>query len=546
MYGVACGFCLRKIKKLIVLVMKKLYICMFCLAAALMVSSCKKDPVRPGGGGSGTVSTVKKMEANGVSFNMVLVKGGTFWMGAQADDPAEKNFDSLANKNEKPVHQVKLSDYYIGETVVTQALWEAVMGSNHANVKGDNLPMVQITYDDCEGFIKKLNQLTGAKFRLPTEAEWEYAARGGGMSRGFMFSGGNNLDDVAWYYYNSDTIPHPVKTKRGNELGLYDMTGNVWEICYDWYGPYGSAMQENPTGPAHGDSVVIRGGSWYSKSAKSLRLTYRYMDIKNNIYSNQGFRLVMEVPLYTEKDSADGLHCVLNGVPFVMKAVIGGYAYLGAQSTDSKAKNYDKNAGTYESPVHNVKISDFYIGETEVTQALWEAVMGDNPSYSKGANLPVERVSAKDIEEKFLPKLNNLSGRTFRLPSEAEWEYAARGGQRGRGTVYAGDTAVDNVAWYRKNSSGTTRPVKGKMPNELGLYDMCGNVAEWCRDNMRNYSTSDNETNPLGDIYSDYRAVRGGNWFDYPEYCRVSTRSNEYKTRQGNAIGFRIVCERGK
>ena len=257
-------------------------------------------------------------------------------MGAQADDPAEKNFDSLANKNEKPVHQVKLSDYYIGETVVTQALWEAVMGSNHANVKGDNLPMVQITYDDCEGFIKKLNQLTGAKFRLPTEAEWEYAARGGGMSRGFMFSGGNNLDDVAWYYYNSDTIPHPVKTKRGNELGLYDMTGNVWEICSDWYGLYGSAMQENPTGPAHGDSVVIRGGSWYSKSAKSLRLTYRYMDIKKNYYSNQGFRLVMEVPLYTEKDSADGLHCVLNGVPFVMKAVIGGYAYLGAQSTKQK------------------------------------------------------------------------------------------------------------------------------------------------------------------------------------------------------------------
>ena len=194
----------------------------------------------------------------GVSFTMVFVEGGTFTMGATSEQGSD------ADDDEKPTHRVTLSDYYIGETEVTQALWKAVMGSNPSYFKGDNLPVEQVSYDDVKTFITKLNQKTGKTFRLPTEAEWEYAARGGGKSKGYKYSGSNNIDDVAWYYGNSNNKTHPVKTKRPNELGIYDMSGNVWEWCSDWYGAYSSSSQTNPTGPSSGSNRVPRGGSWYN------------------------------------------------------------------------------------------------------------------------------------------------------------------------------------------------------------------------------------------------------------------------------------------
>ena len=186
----------------------------------------------------------------GVEFKMIKVEGGTFSMGGRYDD-------------EKPVHSVTLSDYYIGETEVTQELWVAVMGSNPSEFKGDNRrPVESVSWYDCQEFIKKLNQLTGKEFRLPTEAEWEYAARGGKYSRGYEYSGSNDADEVAWYSDNSGRKTHSVKTKKANELGLYDMSGNVYEWCNDWRGRYQSYSQTNPTGPSEGESRVIRGGSW--------------------------------------------------------------------------------------------------------------------------------------------------------------------------------------------------------------------------------------------------------------------------------------------
>ena len=210
----------------------------------------------------------------GVEFKMIKVEGGTFSMGATSEQGSD------AYDREKPVHSVTLSDYYIGETEVTQELWVAVMGSNPSVFKGnDQRPVENVSWDACQEFIKKLNQLTGKKFRLPTEAEWEYAARGGKYSRGYKYSGSNNADEVAWYWRNSgdkylsgewdkDRIiennckTHPVKTKKANELGLYDMSGNVWEWCNDWWGCYQSNSQTNPTGPSEGGSRVIRGGGW--------------------------------------------------------------------------------------------------------------------------------------------------------------------------------------------------------------------------------------------------------------------------------------------
>ena len=196
-------------------------------------------------------------EANGVSFTMIPVEGGTFTMGATSE---MKNTDN----DEKPTHQVTLSSYYIGETEVTQALWKAVMGSNPSHFKGDNLPVEKVSWDDCQTFISKLNALTGKRFRLPTEAEWEFAARGGNQSRHTQYSGSRRIDDVAWYEDNSGDKTHPVKTKQPNELGIYDMTGNVNEWCQDWYGIYSSDAQTNPTGADSDSDRVLRGGSWFS------------------------------------------------------------------------------------------------------------------------------------------------------------------------------------------------------------------------------------------------------------------------------------------
>ena len=195
---------------------------------------------------------------NGVSFKMIAVQGGTFTMGATSEQGSE------AYDSEKPAHSVTLSSYYIGKTEVTQELWQAVMGNNPSEFKGNRKPVECVSWDDCQTFISKLNSLTGKKFRLPTEAEWEFAARGGIKSKGYKYSGSNTLDDVAWYYGNSGKTTHEVGTKSPNELGLYDMSGNVWEWCSDWFNSeyYSSSPSNNPTGPSSGTDRVIRGGSW--------------------------------------------------------------------------------------------------------------------------------------------------------------------------------------------------------------------------------------------------------------------------------------------
>lgn len=197
-----------------------------------------------------------RFTVNGVSFEMVRVEGGTFRMGATSEQGSD------VWDNEKPVHSVTLSGYYIGKTEVTQVLWEAVMGINPSRFKGDYLPVENVSWDDCQEFIRKLNSMTGQNFRLPTEAEWEFACRGGNNSRGYKYSGSNNLGSVAWYDGNSGNKTHPVGTKAPNELGIYDMSGNVWEWCADWYGDYSSGAQTNPTGPYGGSNRVYRGGSW--------------------------------------------------------------------------------------------------------------------------------------------------------------------------------------------------------------------------------------------------------------------------------------------
>ena len=213
-------------------------------------------------GSSSYMPTIKTYEVNGITFQMVEVRGGTFTMGATNEQGSD------AEDREKPAHSVTLSSYYIGKTEVTQELWQAVMDSNPSKFKGDRKPVEQVSWDDCQTFISKINSLTGKNFRLPTEAEWEFAARGGIKSKGYKYSGSNTLADVAWYRDNSGITPHDVGTKSPNELGLYDMSGNVWEWCSDWYGNYSSSPSNNPTGPSSGTYRVLRGGSWFNYASR--------------------------------------------------------------------------------------------------------------------------------------------------------------------------------------------------------------------------------------------------------------------------------------
>ena len=223
---------------------------------------------------------------DGISIDMVRVEAGTFTMGATAE---MKNPDD----NEKPTHRVTLTnDYYIGKYEVTQALWQAVMGNNPSGFKGDNLPVEKVSWDDCQEFINKLNRITGKTFRLPTEAEWEYAARGGKKSRGYQYSGSNNISDVAWYSDNSGNMTNDVGSKQANELGIYDMTGNVWEWCQDRYGRYDSFSQVNPTGANSGSYRVIRGGSWI-RTARYCRSSCRYSSSPGGRNIGLGLRLIL-------------------------------------------------------------------------------------------------------------------------------------------------------------------------------------------------------------------------------------------------------------
>jgi formylglycine-generating enzyme required for sulfatase activity len=241
----------------------------------------------------------------GVSFTMKYVEGGTFDMGNSAYE---------AEDDEKPVHKVTVSTFYIGETEVTQELWQAVMGKNPSKVVGEAFPVINVSWNECQEFITKLNQLTNSSFRMPTEAEWEYAARGGNKSDGYRYSGSNRIDDVAWYWQNSGDkylgLPegawegadfssygckiHPVGQMLPNELGLYDMSGNVWEWCQDWYDKdfYLISPSSNPQGASSGYLRVVRGGG-VRADAWNCRVSTRVGVGSGISYSDFGFRLCL-------------------------------------------------------------------------------------------------------------------------------------------------------------------------------------------------------------------------------------------------------------
>ena len=723
---------------------------------------------------------------NGVTFTMIEVEG---------------------NGND-------ISDYYIGETEVTQALWQAVMGSNPSNFKGPQRPVERVSLKDCQEFVEKLNLLTGENFIVPTKSQWLRAAKGGNKSQGYTYSGSNTVGDVAWYKGNSSYQTHDVKTKSPNELGIYDMSGNVAEWTtstysglYRFYGgafphladnckveyysynnadtkaydigfrlcattiinpgqPEESTIPEAPTNlvatatgqttisltwdavpnatsynvysngnvvvsgfaqttyivknltpgiqycyevkavneageseasesacattesepvtptvPAaptnlvatvtgqtaisltwnavqnatsynvyNGETVVVSGLTVTSYTVEGLTAGTEYCynvtavnEIGESEHSTEACATTLAVPtapapptnlvatatgqttisltwnavqnatsynvyngetvvvsgLTVTSYTVEGLtagtqYCykvtavnevgeseasteacattefppivvetiTVNGVSFNMIQVEGGTFTMG-----SVYNPYDGITDyADEEPAHSVTLTTYSIGETEVTQELWKAVMGSDSPASWGELMnkdvyypqrPAEFMSWDDSDKQsigdcqtFISKLNELTGMNFRLPTEAEWEYAARGGNRSKGYMYSGSNDVGEVAWYSGNlvdveGKTKTHDVKTKKANELGIYDMSGNVLEWCNDwyGGHYYGNSPGE-NPQGpdqaETSTKHRVSRGGGWGHEAEYCRVAKRFSLEQEKCGSNYGFRL------
>ena len=246
-----------------------------------------------------TLPAPASYRVNGVSFKMVRIEKGDYWMGAQHSDTAEFNYDRYSQTDELPVHHVVIhEDYYIGQTEVTQQLWKAVMGSNPSKKKCPKRPVESVSYYDIQKFLVILDSLTGMHFRLPTEEEWEYAARGGKHSRGYVYSGGKEAERVAWFNDNTNKLKK-VKKRKPNELGIYDMSGNVWEWTDTKYRFYDK--ERNARLGKEGQMYVIRGGAWQLPKT-SCRIAWRgkrLPDLKNSF---GGFRLCLDAKYVKEAE----------------------------------------------------------------------------------------------------------------------------------------------------------------------------------------------------------------------------------------------------
>ena len=480
-------------------------------------------------------------EVNGVTFNMICIEGGTFMMGAAMND-------SLAEANERPQHQVTISNFMIGQTEVTQELWTAVMGTTLEEERkkgggeigvgeGDQLPMYCVSWYDCQAFITRLNEITGKNFRLPTEAEWEFAARGGKHSSGYKYAGSDDPDKVAWYNNENNGQVHKVGTLQPNELGIYDMSGNVWEWCLDGYQSYLAYENFNPIIPLK-DQAILRGGSPASQwGVNSLRVSKRLAMNPTNKRTRCGFRLVLSDEVIVKTITLD------NKLAYNMISTHGGTFMMGATDNDPQAQ-------ANEYPVHQVTLSNYYIGQTSVSQALWTTVMGTTiddelarnngeTGLGKGDDLPMYGITWFQAQE-FATRFSERTGIHFRLPTEAEWEFAARGGNLSHGYKYAGSNDIDSVAWYHV-TDGKVKPNALLKPNELGLYDMSGNIWDWVLDGSAPY-TEQPQINPYTP-YKDSVIHRGGSshsgWGKH--YNRVSFRLALLPTKARTRVGFRLV-----
>ena len=615
---------------------------------------------------------------------MVLVPGGSFQMG--------KELGTAGAEDVIPVHTVTLSDFHIGKYQITQKQWIDVMGSIQDRAvpgsgRGGNFPVYFVSWYDAIVFCNRLSIIEGLQpayympahsnstdpevwmvntmggiptgpdpdwnavrmvieasgYRLPTEAEWEYAAKGGnGTPDNYTYSGSDDPELVAWYDGNSSNTTHEVGIKTPNGLGIFDMSGNVREWCWDWHWEYPELEQINPTGEPLGIDRVFRGGSHSDTTTLPdfLRSVNRSWNNPYTRTSYIGFRLVktgdpsktlisIEVTaepvktFYYIGDALDltGLEVTATFNDSSTAVITGSVGIYGFDSASEGEKSiliyYDGfdqyltvtvlhppviegmvyvpgggfqmgkdlgNAATGDvTPVHTVMLSGFYMSIHPVTQEQWMDIIDEDrfePAYGRGDDYPAYNVSWYDaivlcnrlsLQDGLYPAYY-LSGSNhpdiwigstgssiptssnaiwdaveilpdsngYRLPTEAEWEYAAKGGNNTPGFTYSGSDDPGLVAWYEGNSPDTTHEVGIKTPNDLGIFDMSGNVWEWCFDWKDDY-TSEAQTNPIGASSGTNRVIRGGCFRNPAPNLRSVDRGGNLPGDRSHNTGFRLV-----
>ena len=506
---------------------------------------------------------------------MVVIPAGSFMMGSKSTFLFGSDGK---NPEEKPQHLVKVPSFLMGKTEVTQGQWKSVMGSNPSSFSecGETCPVDTVSWNDAQDFIRKLNQITGQNYRLPSEAEWEYAARAGTTTAWSFGDDELKLGNFAWYSRNSAGQTRAVGQKMPNAFGLYDMHGNVWEWVEDcWHDTYGGAPLDAYAWKTSclGDAHVTRGGSWNNYLLAYLRSAHRNREDSDKGSMTLGFRLASDLPtpalatvkkpeastpLADTKKTSETVEQTTTKAGAIVKdcadcpemvVISAGSFMMGSKSAyfSKSALRFGSDKNPEEQPQHLVKVPSFLMGKTEVTQGQWKSVMGSNPSsFSEcGETCPVETVSWNDAQD-FIRKLNQITGQNYRLPSEAEWEYAARAGTTTEWSFGDDESQLGNFAWYPRNSAGQTHAVGQKMPNAFGLYDMHGNVWEWVEDCW--HATYDGA--PL-DAYAwktsctgDAHVTRGGSWNNYLlAYLRSAHRNREDSDKGSMTLGFRLASD---
>jgi formylglycine-generating enzyme required for sulfatase activity len=559
-----------------------------------------------------------------VTQRMRWIQPGSFMMGSPKNE--------FGHQNDEHLHRVTLTEgFWLANTTCTQLLWKALHdGENPSHFKKDGNPVETVSWVDVKDWLLKLHKAHPAMGpSLPTESQWEYACRAGSNT---MFTFGkevNELPNYATFNRTSRASSRPVGERRVNAWGLFDIHGNVWEWCEDWYAQYSRDHVTDPISPPSGTEKVIRGGSWFD-IAEYLRSAFRGHDPIDHKAHNVGFRIMCPAtnaePSFGEEsqdefktisechlddsrtirfsiNSENESDCVtLEGRDvYKLKRFIrpnwsseferdefGCKIQIQVQGNGVSAVQWLRllNPGSFKmgSPggekssmpdrefLHEVKIdSAYWIFDTPCTQRFWEAVMGSNPSYFKGPNRPVENISWDDAvlfsaRLTILLGLQSNTNDAFRLPTEEEWEYACRAGSTD--ATYAPDVSIgnrkspvtlDDIAWYAGNSHldydietgvaiswlkepkvAGTRNVREKIPNSWGLYDMLGNVWEFCSNWHQGYQQNDLPKKNNESYDTKNRVIRGGSWYDPPNYLRAACRFWQAGDPQKNH-GFRLV-----
>jgi len=529
---------------------------------------------------------------NSIGMKLKLIPAGEFMMGSStsAQDLArvfgwDEDVAKALTAGQRRVRITK--PFYFGVYEVTQAEYEKVMGKNPScfskagkwadRVSGKDTsrhPLENVSWADAVEFCKRLSAKEGKTYRLPTEAEWEYACRAGTTTQWSFGDDPASFGEHGWHCGNSDGKTHPVGEKKPNAWGLHDMHGSVGEWCADWHEPW-----RPETGSLH----VYRGGDWFygprrcrSSSRTMCKPGYRgiYLGFRVAVGEKPdpdaleeakaameegvagqkaALKAAIEEAVAAQKDCGRRLGLpveITNSFGMKLKLIPAGEFMMGSGKSPQELvrllgmREDATKWFTDEQPQHRVRITKpFYLGVYEVTQAEYEKVMGEDPSNFKGPSHPVEPVSWNDAVE-FCKRLSAKEGKTYRLPTEAEWEYACRAGST---TLYSfGDdpASLGQHAWHRGNSHGAARRVGQKKPNTWGLHDMHGNVWEWCADWWaEDYYAVSPTDDPPGPETTTYRVIRGGCWWDGARLCRAADRSRYVPQPRGICLGFRVAVD---